>query len=116
MMKFALEDLRLMMLTRKFWLYQTNIILNHLIRQLRDCLLFVQEYSRICMTSLASNRFIYIELHIFRQMVYAKNKTSTQELFCHSCMLLDMVAGIILWLVTSHVFSSIYHHAVYGLC
>jgi hypothetical protein len=116
MMKFVPEDLRLMILTRKFWWYWTNLRLNssQLIRQLRDCLLLIQECCGICMIALASNRFICVRYRICWQMIYARNKRSMHELCCHSCMPPNVMAGIISWLVMSHDFSSIHYHVAYG--
>jgi hypothetical protein len=35
---------------------------------------------------------------------------------CHSCMMPNVMVGIILWLVMSHGFSSIHHHVACRLC
>jgi hypothetical protein len=48
--------------------------------------------------------------------MYAKNERNMREVCCHSCVLPNVTAGIILWLVMSHVFSWIYHHVTCGLC
>jgi hypothetical protein len=39
-----------------------------------------------------------------------------QALYCHSCMLPNVMAGIILWLVMSPSFSSVHDHVGCGLC
>jgi hypothetical protein len=38
------------------------------------------------------------------------------ELYCHSCILPNVMAGIILWLVMSHGLSLIHYHVTCGLC
>jgi hypothetical protein len=100
----------------KMWLYWTNLHLNQLIRYLRDCLLLFQQCCGIYMTLLASNCFIYIGYRICWQTIYARNERSMQELCCHSCILINVMAGIILWLMMTHGFSSIYYHVACGLC
>jgi hypothetical protein len=39
-----------------------------------------------------------------------------QELYCHSCMLPNMIAGIIMWLMTTCGFSWMHHQVAYRLC
>jgi hypothetical protein len=41
---------------------------------------------------------------------------SMQKIFCHSCMLPNVIAGIILWLMMSHGFSLIHHQVECKLC
>jgi hypothetical protein len=47
---------------------------------------------------------------------FSKNERSMQKIFCHSCMLPNVMADIILWLVMSHDFSLIDHRVGCGLC
>jgi hypothetical protein len=47
---------------------------------------------------------------------FSKNERSMQKICCHSCMLPNVMAGIILWLVMSRGFSLIHYHVGCGLC
>jgi hypothetical protein len=68
------------------------------------------------MNPLASNHSICIRCRICWQTIYAENERSMQELHCHSCIQSNVMAGVILWLVMSHGFSSIHHYVAGGLC
>jgi hypothetical protein len=54
-------------------------------------------------------------LHLLTDDLCEKRK-SMQKLCCYACMLPHVITGIILWLVMSRDFSSIYHHLARGLC
>jgi hypothetical protein len=99
MTKFSLEDLLWMILMPKFWRYVINLLSNRLVRSLKDFLLVMKQYLSIYMCQLASNRFICVGCRIFWQTIYAKNGRSMQALCCHSCMLPNVMAGIILWVM-----------------
>jgi hypothetical protein len=47
---------------------------------------------------------------------FSKNERGLQKIYCHSCMLPNVIAGIILWLVMSRGFSLIHHHIGCVLC
>jgi hypothetical protein len=114
MMKFAAEDLLWIIWISKFWLSSTNLRLNQLIQWMRDCLLHIRQCCSLYMTPFGSNRSIYIRLRIRSQMIYEKNERTMLEPCCHFCMLPNGTAGIIMWLVMSHVFAAIYHHVACG--
>jgi hypothetical protein len=105
MMKFAAEDLLWMILMATFWPSETNVHLNQLIQWLRGCLLLIRQCCSICMNLLGSNGSICIRSGICWQGIYEKNEKSMQELCCHSCILPNGTAGIILWLLMSHGYS-----------
>jgi hypothetical protein len=68
------------------------------------------------MTILASDRSICIGCQICWCMICSKTEKNMQKWYYHSCMLPDIIASIILWLVMNHGFSWIYHHIACGLC
>jgi hypothetical protein len=116
MTKFALEDLLWMILMPKFWRYWINLLLNQLIRYLKDCVLVMQQCWSIYICQFASNLSIYVGCRICWPTIYAENGRSMQVLCCHSCMLLNVMTGITLWLMMSPDFSSIHPHVGCRLC
>jgi hypothetical protein len=79
-------------------------------------MLLIQQCYCIYMTLLASDRSICIECRICWRMICMKNERNMQQRCCHSCMLPNVTADIILWPVMSRDFSWIYHHVACRLC
>jgi hypothetical protein len=46
---------------------------------------------------------------------FSKNERSRPKIYCHSCMLPNVIAGIILWLVMSHGFFDTLPHWMWTL-